>query len=155
MVLSRHLLAPSVAHKGNFTWANQTFGNIFESDGRPMGNEVVDTITCTPAAGSSSNTCVIPVPAPGVALVFLNSETDNVGAPSTTFATTAFTRTRNTATIDQVALSTSNGRSGSSQRLGSTSPESNKNAADRLRLSVSLVGMVVGAAFLVSTWIVL
>ncbi|KAH9476923.1 Beta-glucuronidase [Psilocybe cubensis] len=151
----KHLLAPSVAHKGNFTWANQTFGGVFESDGRPKGDEVVDTITCTPAAGATGNTCVIPVPAPGAALVFLGSVTDNAAAPSTTFATTAVTRFRNTATVDSLVLSTSNGRSGSSQRLGSTSPESNKNAADRLGLSAGLGGVVAVVALLVSTWLVL
>lgn len=128
---SRYLLAPSVSSKGNFTWANQTFGGNFESDGRPEGTEVVETVNCSPAAGANGNTCVIKVPAPSVALVFLSGSsivTDNAGGPSTTFSTTVFTKTRNTATVDQSVLATSNGRGGN-VKIGSTSPEATKNEA--------------------------
>ncbi|KAF9030078.1 hypothetical protein BDZ89DRAFT_1091658 [Hymenopellis radicata] len=39
----KYLAADSVSQKGNFTWAGQTFGDHFASDGRPMGNEDVQT----------------------------------------------------------------------------------------------------------------
>ncbi|KAH9476922.1 Beta-glucuronidase [Psilocybe cubensis] len=133
----KRLLAPSVSHIGNFTWANQTFGNYWESDGRPVGTEVIETVTCTPIPGSanpSSNTCLITVPAPSVALVFISGDPgDNAAAASTTFATTALTRTRNTVTVDQAALQTSNGHGGKGGvELGSTSPEATKHDAARV-----------------------
>ncbi|KIM41886.1 glycoside hydrolase family 79 protein [Hebeloma cylindrosporum] len=121
----KYLSAASVSQKGNITWASQTYGENFESDGRPLGTENIETITCSSATGSSI--CTIKVPAPGVALVFLTSET--AAAPSQTFSTTALTKTRNTATVAPSVLATSNGHSGMANELGSTSPGSNKNGA--------------------------
>jgi hypothetical protein len=115
----KYLAASSVAQKGNFTWAGQTFGDIFQSDGRPMGNVDIQTIQCDQTA----NTCQIKVPAPSVAVVFFSdsalSEAD--GGPSTTFGTTTLTKTANTATVDPSLLATSNGHSGMEAHLGSTS----------------------------------
>ncbi|KAG6864522.1 hypothetical protein C0991_008984 [Blastosporella zonata] len=120
----KYLLASSVSQKGNYTWAGQTFGSFFESDGRPMGDENILTVPCDPG----TNICTIKVPAPGFALVFLsdNAMTETSGAPATTFPTTAHTRYRNTVTIDPEVLATSNGHTGlNKKKLGSTSHGSN------------------------------
>ncbi|KAI0354193.1 hypothetical protein OH77DRAFT_1437562 [Trametes cingulata] len=115
----KYLLAPTVAEKNNVTWANQTFGGRFQADGRLSGTEVIQTINCD----TNANTCQIPVPAPGVALVFLSSDAQSAVDPSATatFATTAVTKTANTVTIDPSVLATSNGQSGSNRQLSSTS----------------------------------
>jgi len=120
MYCNRKFLAASVAQKGNFTWAGQTFGSSMESDGRPMGEEQIETVTCDP----TSRNCQVRVPAPGAALVFLNdgalSNSGEGDAPKT-FATTAVTKLHNTATVDQAVLATSNGHGGGSRELGATS----------------------------------
>lgn len=84
-----------------------------------MGQEQIQTVPCDQTAG----VCTIKVPAPGFALVFLSdSAAQNSEAKATaTFATTAQTKTINTATIDQAVLETSNGRSGKDNLWGSTS----------------------------------
>ncbi|KAF9554710.1 glycoside hydrolase family 79 protein [Agrocybe pediades] len=144
----KYLRAPTVAQKGNYTWAGQTFGGNFQSDGRPIGNEDIQTVAC-----ASATQCLIKVPAPAAALVFLSptggQDADQKGAPQTTFATTAVTIVRNTASIDPSVLATSNGRSGALQ-IGSTSPEATKNAAATLRVGLTMVmgGMLGGAAWL-------
>lgn len=168
---SRYLLADSVSQKGNFTWAGQvwccssfilsfangfcqTFGDIFSSDGRPVGTESITTISCSASPGivPSTNICQIPLPAPGFALVFLTpsalSESEAGGTEATTFPTTAQTRTRNTVTVDQAVLATSNGHSGAGagagRRLGSTSSGSigvNKGVG-REDSSAGMVGVV-------------
>ncbi|KAF9077358.1 hypothetical protein BDP27DRAFT_1413776 [Rhodocollybia butyracea] len=114
----KYLTASSVSQKGGYTWAGQTFGGNFDSDGRLQGTETIETIPCDQTA----QVCLVSVPAPGVALVFLTGErlTETEGAASTTFATTVLTQTFNTATIGASALATSNGRNGSSP-LGSSS----------------------------------
>ncbi|KAF7300999.1 Glyco-hydro-79C domain-containing protein [Mycena indigotica] len=103
----KYLAASSVVQKGNYTWAGQTFGSFFESNGRPMGEKDIKTVACD----SESRTCTVNVPAPGFALVFLSedAETESSGKVSTTFATTARTKLRNTATMNLAALATSNG----------------------------------------------
>jgi len=114
----KYLSASSVSQKDNITWAGQTFGNHFESDGRLKGTLDVRTVSCD----QTTNTCPIPVPAPGFALVFLAPQyLSEISNPPETFATTARTRTHNTATIDPSVLATSNGHSGSSRHLGGTS----------------------------------
>lgn len=40
------LLANNVTQKGNYTWAGQTFGSNFESDGRPIGTDNTAQTTC-------------------------------------------------------------------------------------------------------------
>ncbi|KAG6915354.1 hypothetical protein DXG01_012005 [Tephrocybe rancida] len=121
----KYLLAGSVAQKGNFTWAGQTFGDNFASDGRPIGNENITTVPCD----ATTNLCSIRVPAPSYALVFLTdaSLSEPGTAATTTFATTVQTRTRNTVTVDQAVLATSNG--GYGKKLGSTSAGSSNGAA--------------------------
>ncbi|KAF5353171.1 hypothetical protein D9757_012643 [Collybiopsis confluens] len=123
----KYLLAPSVSEKSNITWAGQTFGDHFASDGRPMGTETIQTIPCD----TSSNTCSIKVPAPGFALVFLTDDAlveSGSGDATTTFPTTAYTKLGNTATVDPRVLATSNGDRGSGN-LGSTSKGSASNGA--------------------------
>ncbi|KAG6827199.1 hypothetical protein H0H92_012826 [Tricholoma furcatifolium] len=116
----KYLLSSSVSDHANFTWAGQTFGDVFSSDGRPVGDLNVTTIQCD----TTNNVCVIPVPAPAYALVFLSSSAmDEPGAAaSTTFATSLQTKTVNTITVNQAVLETSNG--GYGKQLGSTSPGS-------------------------------
>lgn len=138
----KYLAAPSVSEKYNITWAGQTFGGTFQSDGRLTGSENVQTINCD----QSSNTCQVTVPAPGAALVFLSSNAyAESGNPSTqTFSTTAVTKTANTARVDPSVLATSNGMSGATWELGSTSKG---DTGAGLRNSLSVVS-VVGAAML-------
>ncbi|KAJ6545100.1 glycoside hydrolase family 79 protein [Mycena vulgaris] len=116
----KYLRAPSVSDKQNITWAGQTFGSNFASDGRLTGVLDVQTVSCD----TSANTCQIQVPAPGFALVFLNDPAgETIENPSaTTWPTTAQTRTINTLSVDPSMLATSNGHWGADERLGSTSP---------------------------------
>ncbi|KAJ3738550.1 glycoside hydrolase family 79 protein [Lentinula detonsa] len=107
--LTIYLTALSVFQKGNYSWASQTFGGNFESDGRLERTKIIETIPCD----KSTQVCSASVPAPGAALVFLTDDlTETEGAPSTTFATT--TKTATTATVDASVLATSNGCSGNS-----------------------------------------
>ncbi|KAI0742960.1 hypothetical protein C8Q80DRAFT_1109278 [Daedaleopsis nitida] len=106
----KYLLAPSVSEKDKVTWANQTFGGRFQADGRLSGQEVIETISCDQTA----NTCVIPVPAPCAALVFLSADAQASADPAATqtYATTAVTNPAQTATIDPDTLAHSNGHTG-------------------------------------------
>ncbi|KAJ7153086.1 glycoside hydrolase family 79 protein, partial [Mycena crocata] len=151
-VTVKYLKAASVAQKGGYTWAGQTFGGNFDSDGRLQGTEDVQTVPCD----TTAQTCSVKVPAPGFALVFLSdaAQTETQGAPSTTFSTTALTKTQNTATIDASVLATSNGHGGPSDplnRLGSTSKGSKNNDAVRRRPALALLAtggaLAVGAMF--------
>ncbi|KAJ6529066.1 glycoside hydrolase family 79 protein [Mycena vulgaris] len=143
----KFLKAASVAQKGGYTWAGQTFGGNFESDGRLTGTEDIQTVACD----TTAQTCSVKVPAPGFALVFLSdaAQTESKGAPSTTFATTALTRTQNTATIQASVLATSNGHGGASDplnaQLGSTSRGS-KSGALALRPAGALLATVAALA---------
>lgn len=88
----------------------QTFGGRFQADGRLSGQEVIETISCDQTA----NTCVIPVPAPGAALVFLSDDAQASVDPAATqtYRTTAVTNPAQTASIDPDALARSNGHTG-------------------------------------------
>ncbi|KAJ7707362.1 glycoside hydrolase family 79 protein [Mycena rosella] len=114
----KYLLAPSVSSKDNITWAGQTFGTAFESDGRITGTEQIQTVTC-----NSDNTCDIKVPAPGFALVFLaDVGADAESYPAVqTFPTTAQTKTANTVAINPTLLATSNGQAGANFMEAGTS----------------------------------
>ncbi|CCO30904.1 hypothetical protein BN14_04937 [Rhizoctonia solani AG-1 IB] len=144
----KYFEAPSVSFKGNMTWAGQTLGNHFESDGRLKGEEVIHTIQCDAA----TNQCAIPLKAPSLALVFLTDAALQNSSPqegaTASFETTYQTRVRHTATIDQAVLSTSNGRGGGTgHRIGSTSFGSIGNGV-AANLSVPgtslLAGLIVG-----------
>jgi hypothetical protein len=154
----RYLVAPSVSEKYNITWAGQvrpyvfyspvvshfiqTFGGTFASDGRLTGEQNVQTINCDQTA----NTCQVQVPAPGFALVFLSSTAFSESNPSTTqtFPTTALTKSGHVQ-VDQSVLATSNGHSGSTWKLGSTSKGSWNGAQSVAIPSVAmLLAMVFG-----------
>jgi hypothetical protein len=137
----KYLLAEHVTAKTNFTWAGQTLGPSFRSDGRLRGEETVVSVPCDIA----TNTCTVRVPAPGFALVFLNDKAFEDSTPSgstVTFATTARTKTVNTATIDPKALETSNGHRGKDRvNMQSTSKGSSPNGASRLKEGLTQVVM--------------
>ncbi|KAJ7167195.1 glycoside hydrolase family 79 protein [Mycena crocata] len=137
----KYLAAETVVQKGGFTWAGQTFGKNFESDGRPMGTEDIQTVPCDAGA----QTCTVTVPAPGFALVFLADAafTENSGSPSMTFATTARTQTHNTATVPSSVLATSNGYRMSEHEIAGTSKK--PSAASRgVQASLVGVGLMIG-----------
>ncbi|KAJ7081158.1 glycoside hydrolase family 79 protein [Mycena belliarum] len=138
----KYLAAKTVVQKGNITWAGQTFGDNFASDGRPMGTEVIQTVPCDFVA----QTCTIKVPAPGFALVFLadDAQTENAGAPSATFATTAHTKTRNTVTVDESMLATSNGNRFADHELAGTS-RAPSGALHAVQAPLLLAGLAIGA----------
>lgn len=126
-VYVKYLLSDSVSTKDNITWAGQTLGTKYTVDGILKNDLSVITITCD----TSANTCSVPVNAPGFALVFLTeSEVSEVTPESaSTFATTAYTKTINTQTVDASVLATSNGHSGDSFPVyGSTSKKSQSGA---------------------------
>lgn len=148
----KYLLAEHVTTKGNFTWAGQTLGANFKSDGRLRGEEAIVNVPCD----TVNNTCTVTVPAPGFALVFLNDKAYEDSAPpgnTITFATTAHTRTINTATVDPKALETSNGHSGKDRvNMQSTSKGSSPNGASPLKEGLKQIvltglGVGFGAAF--------
>lgn len=143
----KYLLADHVTTKGNFTWAGQTLGANFQSDGRLQGELNVANVPCD----ATTNTCTVTVPAPGFALVFLNDKAYTDSTPSgetITFATTAVTRTVNTVSIDPKVLETSNGHTGKDRtNMRSTSKGSSPSGSSTLReglMSVLLTGLGVG-----------
>ncbi|KAK7024767.1 hypothetical protein R3P38DRAFT_2530271 [Favolaschia claudopus] len=140
----KYLAAKTVVQKGGYTWAGQTFGGIFESDGRPMGEEDIKTVECD----TNAQTCTVDVPAPGMALVFLNDDafTEGKGAPAMTFPTTVHTKTHNTATVDPAVLSTSNGNRFNAHELAGTSKPPKSNAIPSASASAMALGFLVGAA---------
>ncbi|KJA16300.1 glycoside hydrolase family 79 protein [Hypholoma sublateritium FD-334 SS-4] len=152
------LLANNVTQKGNFTWAGQTFGGNFQSDGRPIGAEDIATTACgVPTDGSSTTAaCRINVPAPGAALVFMSgtAAADEIaGAPSVTFSTTSVTKVVvATATVPASLLATSNGHGGNGTyqmiQLGSTSKGSVTSAGASIRAlpAWAILGSAVAAA---------
>jgi len=116
----KYLLSNSTATKFNVTWAGQTLcTDFFQSDGRFEGTEDIQTVACTDGA------CTITVPAPGFALVFLTPQAlaESNASPSSevTFSTSVVTATINTVSIAASVLATSNGHSGDTWHLGSTS----------------------------------
>ncbi|KAH8833938.1 glycoside hydrolase family 79 protein [Flagelloscypha sp. PMI_526] len=137
----KYLRSNSVSDKGNFTWAGQTFGDAYSSDGRPTGTEDIRTVTC-----NTDNTCAVTVPAPGFALVFLNSDITTESEVKT-YSTTAYTKTRNTATIDPSVLATSNGHQNVADKKYSTSVGSAQNVGQRHHVSwgVVLLSVCLGA----------
>ncbi|KAJ7227457.1 glycoside hydrolase family 79 protein [Mycena pura] len=148
----KYLLAPSVSAKDNITWAGQTFGAAFESDGRPTGTEQIETVAC-----KGDNTCDIAVPAPGFALVFLadvpaDKESFGAAGAVATFATTVLTKTFNTVSVAASVLATSNGQAGANFiPAGTSKGKRPQSAAARVLPPVAgaLVGCVALGAVLV------
>jgi len=106
------LTARTLAEKENVTWAGQTFG--YYSEGKLYNNETILRAPCT------GNTCSLSVPAPGVAIVFLNSALQD----EETHTATAFypVGTNN----PQIVLGSNGGRG---RKGGATSRNSAKSAA--------------------------
>ncbi|KAG9124057.1 hypothetical protein FRC07_013010 [Ceratobasidium sp. 392] len=148
----KYFSAPSVSFKGNMTWAGQTLGNHFESDGRLKNEEVIQTINC------ENGSCAIPLKAPSLALVFLTEEALRNSSPdpsaTISFETSVLTKVRHTATIDQAVLETSNGRGGVwGAPLGSTSFGSISAAgANAIVPGLGVLAAVVFGAMVVGRW---
>ena len=144
------LTAESTVQKGNYSWAGQTFGAWFESDGRLQGEMQADTVQC------SNNVCTVSVPAPGAALVFLTDDAYNAVSPDRsdiqTFPTTYLTATVNTAIINTTELAVSNGHGDIGAKRLTTSPNSrNKSGAQSVRSSIcAIVGAALGVGLLFS-----
>jgi hypothetical protein len=145
----KYLLAPTLTSKDNITWAGQTFGGVFESDGRLKGTLNITTVSCDQGA----NVCNIRVPAPAAALVFLADDPaaaqgGSGDALTQTFSTSALTKVKNTATVDPSVLATSNGNSAKDRlEQAATSKGGLKNKAERAIVpgAAVLVAMMVGA----------
>lgn len=118
-----------------------------KSDGRLNGTLDVKTIQCDQTA----NTCTVPVPAPGFALVFLTSQALNDVTPTSTltFPTTVQTG-KNHVYIDPSMLATSNGHSGMEQVRGATS-QGSVSAASSLHTALSYAFASLAAALGVVT----
>jgi len=98
---------------------------------------------------------MIPVEAPGFALVFLNTEDElaALGQASSTFTTSAWTKMHNTATVDLQVLETSNGHSGKDRgRFRSTSKGGLRSGAMR---NVERVAVVVFGGFVMGIFLVM
>ncbi|KZT00169.1 glycoside hydrolase family 79 protein [Laetiporus sulphureus 93-53] len=147
----KYLLAPSVGEKFNITWAGQTFGGQFESDGCLRSAETTQTVDCDTA----NNTCQVTVPAPGFALVFLSDGTFEESTPTSThtFATTvtAVGEQKYSTTVDPSTLQTSNGHKGADGGHGSTSKgkHSGATAAGIYPSVVLLLAMLAGVGVLI------
>lgn len=139
----RYLLSPSVAEKWNITWAGQTMGPQFGSDGRLYGDVNVVSIDC------ANNVCNVPMKAPSAAIVFLTQEALANSSPASgetlTFSTSTLTGAQ-VATVDWAAVAVSNGRNGQLP-LGGTSPKS-VNGAPSLTPSSGLAFVTVICAML-------
>jgi hypothetical protein len=131
----------------------QTFGDVQKADGRLSGTLNVTTINCDQTA----NTCSIPVPAPGFALVFLTSDSLDAVSPSSTatFPTTAVTNTKSHVYINPSMLATSNGHTGMKDVRGATSSGSNNSAPPRYAVlsgAFALLAGVLGAIAISRRW---
>ncbi|KAG6329727.1 hypothetical protein ID866_9362 [Astraeus odoratus] len=152
----KYLQASSVSDKSNITWAGQTFGSTFESDGRLQGTPSITAVNCD----TSANTCTVALPAPCVALIFLTSSSFSESNPGTTvtFATTTATNTYNTATIPPSVLATNNGMSGKERdQLASTSRENGARAGTRggagaVTVALFVVAISVGMGAVKALW---
>ncbi|KIL60002.1 glycoside hydrolase family 79 protein [Amanita muscaria Koide BX008] len=151
----KYLRAGSVTQKINITWAGQTFGGLFQSDGRPSGQEDIKVVLCNQAA----NTCTVTVYAPSYALVFLRDDALSQVEydPPQTYSTSVATRMRNTATVNQAVLATSNGHSRGTSKgglgrtsLGIVSVNGAPGRFSKTRLKVKVLGclLIVGGCSL-------
>ena len=134
----RYLRASQIEEQYEIYWAGQTMGSSFTSTGVPRGDVQTDTIQCTNGA------CVIPVPAPAIALVFLSDDALAASTPSESaapFATTVIGT--GDATVDPRVLETSNGRNSDQ---GSTSKGSIASDDGRKRAELGLGAVVIGLA---------
>ena len=113
----------------------QTFGGRFTADGRLSGPEAIQTISCD----QSANTCTVPVPAPGAALVFVSAAAQAGDDPTATqtYSTTAVTNRVATMTVDPTALARSNGHMGDMPLAGTSKNGASTMATPSATLSTS------------------
>ncbi|KAH7103137.1 hypothetical protein BKA62DRAFT_69091 [Auriculariales sp. MPI-PUGE-AT-0066] len=148
----RYLSAPNgLTSKFNVTYANQTFGGYFESDGILRGTQVTESVPC-----DGSGVCPIPVPAPGVAVVFLTNDLifDAAADPIQTFETTMTTKMFNTAAVDGLTLATSNGINAKARArligMQTSNPQKsvkkNDATSNKITTGIALLGGLVTAA---------
>ena len=152
----KYLEAPSVSTRDDIKWAGQTMGRTFQADGRFKGTLNITTIACT------LGTCTIPLPAPGFALIFINSTSPSnaqllqLGQGSRTYATTRRTNNHNTATYNLTEVGNSNGGSGRSRDSPKNSNFGQKNAAEgkgpRRGLESVWIGVVMGVVLSRVVW---
>ncbi len=132
----------------------QTLGDPQTSDGRLNGTLNVTSIDCDQTA----NTCSIPVPAPGFALVFLTSDAINAVSPTSTvtFPTTTARSTSSHIFIDPSMLATSYGHSGMKFVRGATSDHNYTSGASprdaMLSGALTLLAGAAGVAAAVQPW---
>lgn len=115
------------------------------TDGRFKGTESIQTVQCDQTA----NVCSVRVPAPGFALVFMNSDALSGSEPTSTvtYATTAETTHSHThpgqsTVVAPSVLATANGQSGADRvHMGSTSKGSS-GASRAAGVSPSIAGLV-------------
>ncbi|KAH7103897.1 hypothetical protein BKA62DRAFT_828089 [Auriculariales sp. MPI-PUGE-AT-0066] len=124
----RYLVAEALNSKHGISYANQTWGGYFESDGVLRGEQVTETVPC------AGGVCPIRVPAPGVAVVFLTSDLifdARNGDAIQTYVTSHTTEMRNTAAVDGLTLATSNGMDAATREKmrGASTSDSKKNAS--------------------------
>jgi hypothetical protein len=134
----RYFRASEVEEQYNLTWAGQTMGTSFTSDGILRGDRQTDTIQCT------NGVCVIPVPAPAVAIVYLTEDALTSSTPSeeaAPFATTVIGL--GDATVDPRVLETSNGRNGDKGSTSKGSVASN-DGRSRAVLEMGVAGVLAG-----------
>jgi hypothetical protein len=140
----RYLVADRLTDKFNITYAGQSFGGYFESDGLLRGDQKTDEVPC------DAGVCAIKVPAPGVAVVFLTDDLifdASAGDQVSTFETSATTKMLNTAAVAGDVLASTNGISGemrSQMKNAKTSRGEDKNGASS-RAAVWTIGSVIGA----------
>lgn len=145
--LSAKPLTPSpsfilqVSEQYNITYAGQTLGGSWESDGTLKNDRKNITISCDQTNGN----CPIPVYAPSIALVFLTDEAYTESTPSVDSKVEYSTTVQGaTATlVPSSVLETSNGHGGKqwTVKLGSTSNESGSSSGAEGRLSLGGAGV--------------
>ncbi|EJD52125.1 hypothetical protein AURDEDRAFT_111590 [Auricularia subglabra TFB-10046 SS5] len=145
-VKARYMVAPRLKSKMNITWAGQTFGGYFESDGLLKGEHVTETIPCT------GGVCAVRVPGPSIVMVFLTDSAYHPDDDIKTFASSHTTRMYNTAAMEAGAIQTSNGLSAAQRKaMGKSSTSSNRWAeehagAPALRPAASALFFIAAAA---------
>ena len=138
----RYLRASSVAEQYNITWAGQTLGTSFTSDGRMRGDEQTIQFPCT------NGKCAINVPGPSIAVVFFTDEAladSSVPLDATaTFATTIIGH--RSATIAAGAIITGNGMMPYGIH-GTTSHHNGVEERAQLQIGIGLVAIALALAF--------
>lgn len=148
----RYLSANDISEQYNITWAGQTMGASFASDGTLKGQQSTTNVTCSTEAG-----CIITVPAPSIAVVFFDSAALYVAgttggngtgaeAATATFGTTIIGS--GSATFDPKVLETSNGQN--SNQIGKTNKPGSSSAATSLSVMGREAAVVAGLAVVLS-----